>query len=592
MLWSKTLIPTTREVPADAEIISHQLLLRAGLIRRVSAGIYDWLPLGWKVLTKANSIIREEMNAIGALEIHMPALLPADLWRQTGRYQDYGPLLFKVKDRRNSEMILGPTHEECVTELVRAYVTSHRQLPLTLYQIQGKFRDEARPRNGLLRVREFFMKDAYSFHTSLESLAKTYQDMFQAYVNIFRRCGVPAIPVEAESGPIGGDASHEFICPCEAGEDVIVQSEDGKYCANLERASHRTEREYRFADAPSVAGTNLEEIETPDATSIESVCRLLKIVPQKMIKTMVYVRPNDAPGNRFVVACVRGDHEVNENKLRRLVGPVELADEKAAREFGFAIGYVGPHIANSLPVTLVVDADALMVTEATTGANKPFWHVTNFSFGAHIDREKAGEPLVGDIRLVASGDCSPSGSPLKFSKGIELGHVFKLGTKYTDALGAVYADDKQINHSMIMGCYGIGPGRILVGAIETSHDADGIIWPMSLAPYEVVITPVKFEGQVAQFSNELYRQLVDAGIDVLLDDRDQRPGVKFKDADLIGIPLRIVVGEKGLALGQVEIKSRTEKSPTNTPANSAVTQIVEMVKAKRLQPAGVASAGG
>ena len=586
MLWSKTLIPTTREVPADAEIMSHQLLIRAGLVRRVSAGVYDWLPLGWKVLTKANNIIREEMDAIGALEIHMPALLPADLWRQTGRYQDYGPLLFKVKDRRNSEMILGPTHEECVTELVRAYITSHRQLPITLYQIQGKFRDEARPRNGLLRLREFFMKDAYSFHTSLESLSKTYQEMFQAYVNIFHRCGVPAIPVEAESGPIGGDASHEFICPCEAGEDVIVRSEDGGYCANLERAGHSGSREFSFADAPHVADTLLQEVHTPDATSIESVCRLLKIVPQKMIKTMVYVRSDDSAEKRFVVACVRGDHEVNENKLRRMVGPIELANEKTAEEFGFAIGYVGPHIANSLPVTLVVDADALMVTGATTGANKPFWHVTNFSFATHIDREKTGEPIVADIRLVVPGDCSPAGSALKFSKGIELGHVFKLGTKYTDALGAVYADDKQVNHSMIMGCYGIGPGRILVGAIETSHDADGIIWPMSLAPYEVVITPVKYEGQVANFSRDLYRQLVNAGIDVLLDDRDQRPGVKFKDADLIGIPLRIIVGEKGLAAGQVEVKWRAEKSPVNISANTAATQIVELVKSKRSAPAG------
>ena len=427
------------------------------------------------------------------------------------------------------------------------------------------------------------MKDAYSFHTSLECLSKTYQDMFHAYVNIFRRCGVPAIPVEAESGPIGGDASHEFICPCDAGEDVIVQSEDGKYNANLERAGRSIEREFQFSDAPAAAPGELTEIETPDATSIESVCALLKIVPQKMIKTMVYTRPDDASGNRFVVACVRGDHEVNENKLRRLVGPIQLADEKAARDFGFAIGYVGPHIANTLPVTLVIDADALMVTGATTGANRPLWHVTNFSFAAHVDPSKAGKPMVGDIRMVAPGDTSPGGSPLKFSKGIELGHVFKLGTKYTDALGAVYADEKQVNHSMIMGCYGIGPGRILVGAIETSHDADGIIWPMSLAPYEVVITPVKYEGAVATFADDMYRQLRDAGVDVLLDDRDQRPGVKFKDADLVGIPLRIVVGEKGLSAGQVEAKWRHEKAPQHLPAATAVSEIVELVKKKRAE---------
>lgn len=585
MLWSKSLIPTTREVPADAEIISHQLLIRAGFIRRVSAGVYDWLPLGWKSLSKANQIIREEMNAIGALEIHMPALLPAEWWRQTGRYSDYGPLLFKMKDRRNGEMILGPTHEECVTELVRAYVTSHRQLPITLYQIQGKFRDEARPRNGLLRVREFFMKDAYSFHTSLESLSRTYQDMFQAYVKIFRRCGIPAIPVEAESGPIGGDASHEFICPCDAGEDVIVQAEDGGYSANLERAAHGSPTVYQFSDAPKAQDVPLTDIETPNAASIESVCQFLKIVPQKMIKTMVYIRP-DTTERRFVVACVRGDHEVNENKLRRLVGPVELADEKLARENGFAIGYVGPHIANTVPVTLVIDADALTVTDATTGANRPFWHVSNFSFAAHIHVEKAGEPVIGDIRLAAAGDRSPSGSPLKFSKGIELGHVFKLGTKYTDALGAVFADEKQVNHSMIMGCYGIGPGRILVGAIETSHDADGIIWPVNIAPYEVVITPVKYEGQAASVADDLYGRLCRAGIDVILDDRDQRPGVKFKDADLIGIPLRIVIGDKGLAAGQVEMKLRTEKSPRLIAVASAAETIVGLVQKWRAQAEG------
>ncbi len=580
MLWSKTLIPTTREVPADSEIISHQLMVRAGLIRRISAGVYDWLPLGWKSLMKVNAIIRHHMNAIGAQEIHMPALLPADLWRQTGRYSDYGPLLFKVKDRRNSEMILGPTHEECVTELVRAYITSYRQLPLTLYQIQSKFRDETRPRNGLLRVREFFMKDAYSFHPSLESLTQTYNDMFKAYVNIFAQCGVPAIAVEAESGPIGGDSSHEFICPCDAGEDVIVQAEDGTYCANLERAVPAEAGQKSFADAPAIAPEPFTTVETPHATSIESVCTLLKITPQQMIKTMVYQRVG-APDAPPVVACVRGDHEVNESKLRRLVGPVELADEDAARSKGFAIGYVGPHVANSIGVTLVIDADALMVTGATTGANAPFLHVTNFSFAARIDPQKAGAPIVADIRNVAPGDRSASGSPLKFSKGIELGHVFKLGTKYTDALGAVFADEKQVNHSMIMGCYGIGPGRILVGAIETGHDVDGIIWPMNIAPYEVVITPIKFEGNVATAATELYEKLKALGVDVLLDDRDQRPGVKFKDADLIGIPLRVVVGDKGLSAGQLELKMRSKKEPSLIALDGAAELLADMVKTLR-----------
>jgi prolyl-tRNA synthetase len=576
MYWSRALIPTTREVPADAEIISHQLMIRAGLIRRVSAGVYDWLPLGWRSMQKINQIIREEMNRIGAQEIHMPALLPADLWKQTRRYFDYGPLLFKLKDRKNSEMILGPTHEECVTELVKAYVSSHKQLPVTLYQIQSKFRDEARPRNGLLRVREFFMKDAYSFHSSLESLNQTYQDMYQAYERIFRRSGVTALPVEAESGPIGGDASHEFICPCDAGEDIIVRSEDGTYAANLERAGPDATT-IKFTDAPAAPPGELKKIHTPGSASIEDVCKLLNTTPQQMIKTLVFQQQSDS-GVQYVVACVRGDHEVNEAKLKRVAGPVELADDQAAREDGFAIGYVGPHVVKSTKARLVIDPDALAVTNAVTGANEPDWHVSGFNWLTHIGADHASNITVADIRNVTTLDRAPNGAKLIFSKGIELGHVFKLGTKYSDALGAVYSDDKQQTHSMIMGCYGIGPGRIMVAALETQSDADGISWPMSIAPFHVIITPIKFEGQARQIAEKLHDELSQRGIDVLVDDRDQRPGVKFKDADLIGIPLRIVLGDKGLANSQVELKKRNEKQAVMLPLENLADAIAKMVR--------------
>ncbi len=577
MYWSRTLIPTNREAPTDADILSHKLMIRAGLIRRISAGVYDWLPLGWRSMQKINAIIRQEMNAINAEEIHLPALLPAELWKQTGRYFDYGALLFKLKDRKGTEMILGPTHEECVTELIKAYVSSHKQLPITLYQIQTKFRDEARPRNGMLRVREFFMKDAYSFHSSLDSLNQTYQDMYNAYVRIFQRCGIPAIPVEAESGPIGGDASHEFICPCEAGEDVIVRSEDNSWAANLERAGRSTPLP-DFSAAPQLPSEELAKIHTPDAAAVDDVCKLLNIQPTQMIKTMVF-RLGDAKSGKWIVACVRGDHEINEAKIRRVAGPVELADEAAARAAGFVIGYVGPHVVNTISAELIIDPDALLIANATSGANESHWHVINFNWRQHLSADVQTRAIIVDIRNVTPADKAPNGANLIFSKGIELGHVFKLGTKYSDSMGATYSDDKQQSHSIIMGCYGIGPGRILVGALETLSDADGIRWPMAIAPFHVIITPIKYDGQAKEVADRLHKELSARGIDVLVDDRDQRPGVKFKDADLIGIPLRIVLGDKGLAVGQVELKARSSREPEMVSLDSIVehgTKLVQM----------------
>ncbi len=582
MYWSRTLIPTSREVPADADILSHRLMVRAGLVRRLSAGIYDWLPLGWRAMQKICGIMRQEMARVDAEEIQMPAILPAELWKQTGRYFDYGPLLFKLKDRKDTEMILGPTHEEIVTELVKACVSSHKQLPLTLYQIQQKFRDEARPRSGLLRVREFIMKDAYSFHSSVESLGKTYHDIFHAYVRIFKRCGVTAIPVEAESGPIGGDASHEFICPCAAGEDLIARSEDGSYAANLERADRQIPADAGFPIPGADVSAQLQRVHTPGAATVEQVCTFLHVAPQQMIKTLVFVK-SEADGGGFVVACVRGDHEVNEAKLRRLVGPVQLAEDAAARTAGFVIGFVGPHVVNHTGAQLVIDPDALAIVTAVTGANERDYHVTNFNWITHLEAQHRGKAQVADIRNVVHGDKSPHGSALTLEKGIELGHVFKLGTKYSQALGAVYLDDKQQSQPIIMGCYGIGPGRIMVAALETLSDKDGIVWPIGIAPFEVLITPIRYEGQARTVADELHAQLADRGVEVLLDDRDQRPGVKFKDGDLIGIPLRIVIGDKGLATGQVELKRRTSAAPEMLPLENLAERLVALIGQMRPQ---------
>ena len=576
MYWSKTLIPTSREVPADAEIISHQLMVRAGLIRRISAGVYDWLPLGWRSMQKIMTIIRQEMEAIDAQEIHLPALLPADLWKQTGRYMDYGPLLFKLKDRKGSEMILGPTHEECVTELMKACISSHKQLPLTLYQIQGKFRDEARPRNGLLRVREFFMKDAYSFHSSLESLHETYQAMYAAYVKIFQRCGITAIPVEAQSGPIGVDASHDFICPCDAGEDVIVRAKDGSYAANLERAGCGPDAAISLRDLPPAHGGQMQSIPTPGASTIADLCALLKIQPNQMIKTLVYaLRVKDQ--TQWVVACVRGDHEINEAKLRKIAGNVELADEKYARAAGFVIGFVGPHVVNSVQAQLIIDPDALRLAQAVTGGNEIDIHISNFNWRQHVEAAKLESATAADIRNVTQADKAPNGTELIFSKGIELGHVFKLGTKYSDALDATYLDEKQKKVPMIMGCYGIGPGRVMVAALETLSDTDGIRWPMSIAPCHVVITPIKYDGEARRIADSLHTELTRMGVDVLVDDRDQRSGVKFKDADLIGIPIRLVLGDKGLATGQVEVKLRDQPQAQMLPLVGLAEHIGKLV---------------
>jgi prolyl-tRNA synthetase len=585
MLWSKFFIPTTKEVPKDATAPSHQLMLRAGLIRQLMAGVYSYLPLGYRALRKIEQIVREEMNRAGAIELHMPCLQPLELWEQTGRTEAMGDVLLRLAGSRGdwrTQTCLGPTHEENVTEIVRAYVQSYKQLPINLYQIQTKFRGEARPKSGVLRTREFLMKDAYSFHRDKASLDEGYQAMYDAYCRIFTRCGLPYVAVEAESGPIGGDASHEFMVLTDAGEDVVVLSDNGDYAANLERAA-------AAPLPPSTAEMRpLKEVHTPGKGTIADVCGLLGTQPADMIKTLIYVDPrkNEKSGAPFqplpIVVLVRGDHEINEAKLNRAAGGrLELAGESVIQNLtGAAVGFAGPQGLLPKVARMIIDPAVIGMRNACTGANKTDYHVVNLNPGR--DFAVTGEKvLVADVRSVVAGDLSPkgSGSALHLKTAIEVGHVFKLGTKYSDALKATYLDQDGKPKSFIMGCYGIGLNRIMAAAIESHHDENGIIWPLSIAPFEVLIVALDpREAEVMAVANKLHDELSAAGVDVLLDDRDERAGFKFKDADLIGIPVRITVGKKGLAEGVVEVKRRDEADVRKLPATQAAPAVLECIR--------------
>ena len=574
MRWSKTLLPTLREVPSEAVVPSHQLMLRAGLIQQVAAGSYSYLPLGWRAMQKVIDIVRDEMDRIGAIEVFMPAMQPIESLQRSGRDVAYGDNLFVVKDRHGRQQALSPTHEEVITDMFGAFISSYKQLPITLYQIQTKFRDEFRPRFGVLRSREFMMKDAYSFHIEVESLEAVYQHQYDAYCRIFDRCGVAYSIVEAESGPIGGSASHEFIMPCVTGEDVILQSDKGNYAANVEKCEIG-QRPHDLSGEPT---GELDKIHTPDCATIEDVSKFMKVKPPHMLKTLVF----KADGT-WVVAVVRGDHELNEGKLKAAIGAqvLELADEAEAKEAGFVIGFVGPHVPVSCKT--YVDPDAAQGQFWACGANEVDHHVKHFNWQRdlidHVDDDCV---VVADIRNAMGGDPSPQndGGVLTESHGIELGHVFKLGSKYTDAFGVTVLDEQQQSRPVLMGCYGIGVNRIIAGWIESDagHDDSGVIWPMAIAPYQVVITPIKYEGAVQAAADEIYEALSSAGIDVLLDDRDERPGVKFNDADLIGIPLRITVGDRGLKNDEVEFKARTADEPHMVPRGDAVAQAAAFVQ--------------
>lgn len=570
MRWSKTFIPTLKEVPSDAEIPSHQLMLRAGLIRQVMAGVYTYLPLGLRALQKAQAIIREEMEKADAVEIQMPSLTPQELYHRTNRIEAFGNILMKFEiTRRDSRvpLALGPTHEEVVTDLIARHITSYRQLPLTVYQMTTKFRNEERPRFGVLRTSEFLMKDAYSFGTSLEQLNEAYQKMYDAYCRIFTRCGLEYLPVEAESGPIGGDGSHEFMIPAGNGEDRIVYCKASGYAANLERAeTGRKSPEIKTADG---AG-ELKKVSTPNVSSIEAVAKFLKVQPTQVVKTLIYVA-DGAP----VAVLVRGDHEANEGKIRRALAAsaVELADVKTIEKVtGAPVGFAGPVGLSS--VRVIADHDVPVIKDAVVGANEGDMHYTCVNVGRDYQLE-----TTYDLRNAVAGDpCPKSGEPMEFVHGIEVGHVFKLGTKYSKALDALFVDENEQRHPMIMGCYGIGVNRIIAGLAETRYDEKGLIWPMTVAPYEVLLVPLNIgDADTMQLAEKVYAELRSQGVDVLMDDRDARPGFKLNDADLIGIPLRVVIGGKGLKEGIVECKLRTAAEPEKVPVAQAVAHVLAKI---------------
>ena len=553
MKWTKFLIQTLREDPGDAEIDSHKLMVRAGLMKKVAGGLYTYLPLGMRALNKVQRIVREEMDRAGAQEIVMPILQPAELWKTSGRWESMGPGMFRLKDRATHDYALSPTAEEMVTDVVRSVVSSYRQLPLTVYQIQWKFRDEIRPRFGLMRSKEFLMKDAYSFDTSLEAADASYMAMFNAYKRIFERCGLKAYPVEADTGDIGGKFSHEFHVLADAGEDGIAFCDACGYAANLEKA------ERKVAPRNDAACGEMEVIPTPGAKSIEQVSKFMGVPGSAFVKSLIY-----SADGKPVMVCVPGDRGINEVKLKHFLGAkkVELADyETVLKVTGAQPGSVGP-VASSFSsassgssLRIVADQSLRGARGVIVGANQDDHHIKN------VDLERDTKISdYADLVIVRDGDiCAKCGKPLIIKRGIEVGHVFKLGTKYTDAFKAVYKTDELKEQVMVMGCYGIGVSRTVQAVIEQSHDKDGIIWPAAVAPFQVVIENLDPKvDEVNKIVNELELQLETSGIDVIVDDREERPGVKFKDADLIGFPVRVVVGAKGFANGGVEVKRRSD----------------------------------
>lgn len=550
MFWSKILIPTLKESPAEAEIISHKLLLRAGLVRKLTGGLYTFLPLGVRVLRKVENIIREEMERAGAMEVFMPALQPPEIWKKSGRYEAAKDVLFKVNDRAKKEWVLGPTHEEVITTLVSGEINSYKQLPKNFFQIQTKFRDEIRPRFGLMRAKEFIMKDAYSFDAEDEGANESYRGMYDAYVRIFKRCGLVALPVEADTGVMGGSFSHEFMVPAETGEDFMVYCEESGYAANLEKAVSALGSESTGPDQDN-PGAEVEEFETPGVKTIEDLTKDPYNVPANhQIKSLVFI-----VDSKPVIALLRGDHQLNEAKAAAAFGGSEFrpAEPGEIREaLGASPGSLGAVGVSDIPVY----ADAILegCHGMVTGANKDGFHLRNVSLERDI---KVGKLV--DLRNVEEGEpCPKSGRPLKIRRSIEVGHVFKLGCKYSEKLGAQFLDADGKQQPAIMGCYGIGVTRTMQAVIEQSHDKWGICWPVSIAPYQVCITPldVAEDSRVMKLALDIYHQLQSEGVDVILDDRDVRPGFKFKDSELVGFPLRLGIGEKGLAKGGVEFKPR------------------------------------
>ena len=563
MRLSQYPINTVKETPAEAEIISHQLMLRAGLIRRLAGGLYSWLPMGLRTLRKVERIVREEMDRAGAFELVMPVIQPAELWQESGRWREYGPELLRIKDRHQRDMVAGPTHEEVITDIARRELKSYRQLPVNFYQIQTKFRDEVRPRFGVMRAREFIMKDAYSFHADEASLQQGYRAMYDAYTRIFTRTGLTFRAVRADSGAIGGDVSQEFHVLADSGEDAITFSDGDEYAANLEAAAALPPAQPRPAPKEQ-----LQKVSTPGAKTIEDLSRFLKIDPARCLKTLLVEGMDDT----VVALVIRGDHELNAIKAQKLPGivsPLKMASAESIRKVtGSEPGYIG---VIGLGCKVYADHSALALADFVTGANEKDMHYT----GANWDRD-AQSATAADIRNVVEGDPSPSGKGrLKMARGIEVGHIFQLGTKYSVPMKATVLDESGQDMVLHMGCYGIGVTRIVAAAIEQNHDDKGIIWPEPIAPFHVVLVPMNQHRapRVREVADRLYADLTQAGIEVLYDDRDARPGVKFADAELLGIPHRIVVGERGLEAGKLEYRGRRDTESTEFPVDDALTFI-------------------
>lgn len=564
MRTSRFPLSTLKEVPSDAEVISHKLMLRAGMIRRVAAGVYNWLPLGLRVLRKVEAIVREEMNNAGALELLMPSVQPAELWQESGRWAKYGPELLRIKDRHDREFCYGPTHEEIITDLARRELKSYKQLPINFYQIQTKFRDEVRPRFGVMRAREFLMKDAYSFHIDQASLTETYQVMFDAYTRIFTRLGLKFRPVHADTGSIGGAVSHEFHVLADSGEDAIAFSDTGDYAANVE-----------LAEAVAPAGNRpaatqaMSKVATPGVHSIEEISAFLKIAPAQCAKTLLV---QGAEENTVVALVVRGDHELNTIKAEKhpaVLSPFTFAtDAQVKAASGAAPGSVGPV---GLKISVIVDRAAAHLADFVCGANEDGQHLTGVNWGRDLP-----EPEIADLRNVLPGDPSPDGKgTLSIARGIEVGHIFQLGTKYSEALKATVLDENGRESVMLMGCYGIGVSRVVASAIEQNNDDKGINWPEPIAPFRVAILPMgmKKSYRVAEACEKLYAEFQAAGVDVLFDDRDVRPGVMFADMELIGIPHRVVIGEKNLDAGVVEYKCGRATDAELVPIDQIVARL-------------------
>ncbi len=576
MKASQTFLATLKEAPADAEVVSHQLMVRAGLIRKLSAGIYNYLPLGLKVIRKVENIIREEMNRAGAIELLMPIVQPAELWQETGRWEKMGPELLRIKDRHERDFLIQPTSEEVITDLARTEIKSYKQLPVNFYQIQTKFRDERRPRFGIMRGREFSMKDAYSFDRDVEGLKRSYALMFDAYVRIFQRMGLRFRAVAADNGAIGGSGSQEFHVIADTGEDAIVYCPNSDYAANLEAAESLA-----LIAKRAVPKETIQKVSTPEQKRCEDVAQFLKIPLTQTVKSLVLAVDQDSGPAKLFMLLLRGDHELNEIKVNKVPGLAAFrfaSDEEIKTACHSPVGYLGP-VGLSPAIQVLADRTVGNMCDFVCGANEAGYHLTGVNWGRDLP-----EPVVADIRNAVVGDPSPDGKgALEICRGIEVGHVFQLGTRYSEAMKCTYLDENGKSQPMVMGCYGIGVTRLLGAAIEQGHDEKGILWPISMAPFELVICPVGYDKSemVRQAADELHHQLQNAGIDLVLDDRGERPGAMFADWELIGVPYRLVIGERSLKEGNVEFQGRGESTAQLVPVNEITEKAIAIIRAAK-----------